>query len=134
MFETHLASKYRFDNFVVGLSNRLAHAASLAVADILLRAIIRCSSMVAAWAKRTFCTLIGNAVLQQCCRCCMSLREFTNDLVNAIRTKTTAAFREKYRQVDVLLIDDIQFISGKESTQEEFFHTSTLCTGRTNKS
>ena len=124
-YDTHLNPRYRFDNFVVGSANRLAHAACQAVAENPARAYNPLFIYSGVGLGKTHMLhAIGNAVLQQGKQVLyVSSEEFTNDLVHAIRTKTTAAFREKYRQVDVLLIDDIQFIAGKDSTQEEFFHT-----------
>jgi chromosomal replication initiator protein len=120
-----LNSRYSFSSFVVGPGNRLAHAASMAVADNPAGAYNPLFLYGGVGMGKTHLLhAIGNQCIQNGKRVLyVTSEEFTNDLIQAIRNHTTPEFRDKYRQVDVLLIDDIQFIAGKESTQEEFFHT-----------
>jgi len=125
--EIGLQSKYTFDSFVVGSSNRFAHAASLAVSDSPAKAYNPLFIYGGVGLGKTHLMhAIGQRVLQKMPKSkvlYISSEEFTNHLISAIQNRATVKFREKYRNVDVLLIDDIQFIAGKESTQEEFFHT-----------
>lgn len=122
-----LNPKYTFDSFVIGNSNRFAHAASLAVAESPAKAYNPLFIYGGVGLGKTHLMhAIGSYIKQANSRSkvvYVSSEKFTNELINSIKDDKNVEFRNKYRNVDVLLIDDIQFIAGKESTQEEFFHT-----------
>jgi chromosomal replication initiator protein DnaA len=120
-----LNQRYTFATFIVGSGNQLAHAASQAVADTPGKAYNPLFLYGGVGLGKTHLLhAIGHtAVARDLVVLYVSSETFTNEIVNAIRYRTTEEFRAKYRSVDVLLVDDIQFIAGKDSTEEEFFHT-----------
>ena len=128
--------RYSFENFVVGASNRLAHAACMAVAENPARAYNPLFLYGGVGLGKTHLLhAIGNQAHSSGLQILyVSSEEFTNDLISAIRSHATQAFREKYRRIDVLLIDDIQFIAGKDRLRKSFFTPSIPCTARTSRS
>lgn len=120
-----LNSRYTFESFVVGGSNNLAHAAAEAVAKspgATYNPLFIYGGV--GLGKTHLLQAIGAEIVKNNKKVVyITSEKFTNELINAIQKKTTKEFKEKYRKVDCLLIDDIQFLAGKESTQEEFFHT-----------
>ena len=119
--------RFTFENFVVGSSNRFAHAACLAVAESPAKAYNPLFIYGGVGLGKThLMQAIANKIRQsnpKLRHCYLTSEKFTNELIEAIRHRSTTQFRQKYRNLDVLLIDDIHFIAGKESTQEEFFNT-----------
>jgi chromosomal replication initiator protein len=129
-FQPIFNPKYTFDNFVVGASNQFANAACLAVANLPAKNYNPLFIYGGVGLGKThLLNAIGNHIFQHRILpdvkkiCYLSSEEFTNELINSLRYEKMDEFRNKFRRMDILLIDDIQFISGKERTQAEFFHT-----------
>ncbi|HST87862.1 MAG TPA: chromosomal replication initiator protein DnaA [Ktedonobacterales bacterium] len=120
-----LNARYTFDTFIVGGGNRLAHAASAAVAEapgLAYKTLFLYGGV--GLGKTHLLHAIGHTAIERGLTVLyVSSETFTNEIINAILRRTTEEFRAKYRSVDLLLVDDIQFIAGKDSTEEEFFHT-----------